>query len=248
MSEDADLSALENKDYPGRFIALGLTTDEFSKSVIAYGITGRSPPSQARRLVYSKLEGSDYQVIKVEVTDPEQLKKGNPDLLVYNAMIMSGLGVVVSNGRHTDSINRHFSQSNISSLSKGLADYEFEPDKPNYTPRIAGIAGSKRASLAIIRRADNGRALRNFFSFPMLPGKAWFISTYQGTNTDPLFAYEGDPEEIDLRGVSARENAQTLYEAINPDFRVSVAVVHRDFIKDTWEHYIVNHHDLKEDN
>ena len=91
-----DFSALKEMTYSGRAITIGMTLDE--NPFVGYTLTGRHPSSQARRLVY------ENDSIRIDVTDTEQLEKGNPSLLVYPAMVHVGNRIVASNGVHTNLI------------------------------------------------------------------------------------------------------------------------------------------------
>ena len=117
---------------------------------------------QARKL---EINESLNQII-VKPTDEETLKKGNPELLIYPAIIIKD-GIIVSNGKHTNDIilnyNNKLSSSEI--LLKSLKNWEYEPDEPNYTPRISGCI-TNDASLSVIKRSINSSCLKNFFQIP----------------------------------------------------------------------------------
>ena len=93
------LAYITNKEYLGRFFMIGRT--ESGKDFVAYAVTGRSPPSRARRL---EDEWDSEDRVRTSCTDPEQLKKGTPELLIYNAMQMANGNFIVSNGAQTDVI------------------------------------------------------------------------------------------------------------------------------------------------
>jgi IMP cyclohydrolase len=216
---------LKNRPYVGRFIILGKSPDKCNVAV--YGITGRSPSSQARRLVLKDLE------IKVEPTDPKVLAQGNIDLLVYPAVILR-YGIAVSNGKQTSDVARFLDGRNPSeALSMASANWDYEPDSPNFTPRISGGTFKELAALGIIKRGEDGKSVRDYFEVPMSPGQGSFISTYTGENKDPLPPFAGNPVQISLVGNNASEIAEQVYEAFAPqegakDFRVSVASVYED--------------------
>ena len=236
----ASLSTLE---YPGRLILLG-TSPGGDKAVVVYAITGRSPSSQARRLV-SRDHG-----IWVEPTDEAVLKKGNVDLLVYPALLVRAGGLAVSNGKQTGDILDRLSQRQnpAAVLAEALEEWDYEPDSPIFTPRISGCVKDGRAGLSVIRRGPGGLTLRNYFEVPGGAGHAALISTYQGPNLDPLPTFEGEPRAVVLSGTSPRETAEAVYEALAPgeaakDFRVAVSCVFAP-----WENpaecssHIVNRH------
>ncbi len=216
---------LKDRPYVGRFIILGKSPDK--RNVAVYGITGRSPSSQARRLVFKDLE------IKVEPTNPKVLAQGNIDLLVYPAVIFK-YGIAVSNGKQTTDVARCLDgRDPLEALSKASANWDYEPDSPNFTPRISGCTFHDMAGLGIIKRGADGSSLRDYFEVPMSPGQASFISTYTGENKDPLPPFAGNPVQIKVGGNSAREIAEQVYDAFAPqegakDFRVSVASAYED--------------------
>ncbi len=246
------LSNLVEMEYPGRFIIIGQDPSG-ENNVVVYGITGRSPPSQARRLI---LENNK---VFVEPTDEEELKKGNPDLLIYDAII-ANRALVVSNGAQTETIDHSYLQCQtypmtalVQAFSKtNSAKWSYEPD-PNFTPRIGGIVTRELdiAGLGILKRANNGETLRNYFEFPLIPGEGKLLATYTGINKNPLPSFEGEPMDILLEGKTPKEVAEAVYDAIGPkyrgedkDFRVSVAAAFqkRDVNEIKNKFYIVNRH------
>ena len=221
------LQSLKKMVYPGRCIIIGKSPG--GCAVVMYAITGRSPSSQARKLEID--EGA--QKIFVRPTDEDTLKTGNPDLLVYPAIIC-GSGIAVSNGKQTEDVFKFLGSaaSPAEILLKSQRSWEYEPDAPNFTPRISGcIAGG--AGLSVLKRAADGSVLRNFFEIPLIPGKGKMIATYTGANENPLPSFSGEPLDIDLPWASAEEAAQALYEALGPepggtDFRVAAACAFAD--------------------
>ena len=217
------LAPLKRMIYPGRMIAIGRDVSG-AHHIVLYAITGRSPSSQARKLV---AEGNR---IWTKPTDPEILKKGNPDLLVYPAIVL-GAGIAVSNGKQTSDIDPEGKESPIEVLERGLQKWSFEPDAPIYTPRINGcVLPSNRTALGLIRRGPGGEALRSFFELSLAPRQGKMISTYQGENTDPLPSFRGGPLDLTLAEATAADMAAAVYGALaprpgEPDFRVAVACV-----------------------
>ena len=217
---------LRRTAYPGRLLALGKARS--GRAVVLYAVTGRSPSSQARRLVL------DGRIVWTRPTDPEALKSGNPDLLVYPA-IRIGKGIAVGNGRQTADIDPDGGGSPVSILERGLADWSYEPDAPIHTPRISGcILPSGRSGVAVVRRGDEGEAFRSYFEFPRLAGRGRLISTYAGENAEPLPPFEGEPREVSFGEATARETAEAFYASLGPDerggpdFRVAVACLFAD--------------------
>jgi IMP cyclohydrolase len=216
------LSAME---YPGRLIALG-TAPGGTEAAIIYAITGRSPSSQARKLVCR--DGG----IWVQPTDEDVLKKGNVDLLVYPAVLFHEAGIAVSNGRQTADIRDRLvsAQDPVSVLAGALRGWDYEPDAPIFTPRISGCVRGGAAALSVVRRGPDGATRRSYFEAAAGPGRALMVSTYRGPNADPLPCFEGEPRETILEGATPAAAAGNVYEALgagNPgrDFRVAVACV-----------------------
>jgi IMP cyclohydrolase len=209
------------KEYPGRLIIIGKSRSA-GKVVIAYAITGRSPSSQARKILF---EGATAWV---RPTDEEILKQGQPDLLIYPAVRLAS-GIAVGNGRQTQSVHDAMSEGAdpTAVLAAAHAPWEFEPDAPNFTPRISGcVTSGERAALSIIKRSPGGGVLRHYYEFPLTPGEGYLIATYSGENRSPLPSFEGDPLPVKLDAPDAAAAAGELYAALapdagNPDFRVS---------------------------
>jgi len=215
---------LEDMEYPGRGIIIGNTKD--TELFCAYFLTGRSPSSQARKLVAG--EGK----ISTEPTDLNTISQGNIYLLVYNAILWKRDAIAVSNGNQTDSI--------LAGTLKGIwpfkectKDWEYEPDAPIYTPRINGRIlrnegphGRFLAELGIIRKGVDGKSERIDYSLDIEGGKkAYCITTYGGPNIKPLPIFEGKPFAVGFGSSSASGICQELGDMLNPEFRVSAATV-----------------------
>lgn len=236
------LSILGIREYPGRLIIIGKGPSGES-TVVVYAITARSPSSQAR---FMELEG---EVILVKPAGQALLKKGNPDLLLYPAVIL-GRGIAVSNGKQTTDIHKSLvrSQSAVEALVSGLSLWDYESDPPVFTPRIGGcvLPGKKSAALGIVKRAAGGTPLRHYFEIPLVPGKGMVISTYEGEDRDQLPPFRGEPFEVELEYSSARETAEAVYALLGPkeegrDFRVSIACIFsKSFEKGQFEIQVKN--------
>jgi len=217
------LECLSRMKYPGRTLAVGRDLSGMF-NVVIYAITGRSSSSQARRL---ELEAD---TIWTKPTDPEVLQKGNVDLLIYPAVILSE-GLAVSNGKQTSDIDVRSGHSPVRVLEEAMKNWAYEPDAPNFTPRISGcILPSNRAGLSVLKRAWSGDSLRFFYEIPLTPGKGKLLTTYSGENTDPLQSVSGDPVDLDLKEPTVRAMAEAVYAALRPpagaeDFRVAAACV-----------------------
>jgi IMP cyclohydrolase len=235
---------LSKLEYPGRLIALGAAPGG-KKAVIIYGITGRSPSSQARKLVFH--DGGVW----VQPTDKEALKKGNVDLLVYPAVLCHERGMAVSNGKQTEDICAGLAKAKhpVVILAEALERWDYEPDSPIFTPRINGCVGEGKAGLSLVRRGPDGVTLRSYFEVPLRPGTARLVSTYQGPNREPLPCFEGEPREIVLETTTPRETAEKIYDALKPripekDFRVAVASIFMNLAQPAdCDLHIINRHE-----
>jgi IMP cyclohydrolase len=231
-------------EYPGRLIAMG-TALGGGKAVIIYAITGRSASSQARKLVLR--DGG----IWVEPTDEDVLKKGNVDLLVYPAVLFGKAGIAVSNGKQTSDVRDLLLSGSdpVAVLSKAMADWEYEPDAPIFTPRISGCLIGGLSALSVIRRGPSSEALRNYYEVPLRAGEGRLISTYEGPNRDPLPSFAGEPRRIDLSEESAVATAETVFRELGPvfpgkDFRVAVACVFASLSRpEERDCHIINRHE-----
>lgn len=249
MSESLNgLKVLSDMDYPGRFIMLGRA--DRGDVVAVYGITGRSTSSQARRM--SKKETPSGFSICVEPTNLQLLKMGNPDLLLYTAIKVDLGNIVVSNGKQTDGLEHKLGYKNpIYSLVLHHKNLLYEPDEPNYTPRITGCLEHNDAAFCIIKRDDLGCAIRQYFEVSLSVGKGKLIATYTGENKTPLPSFTGEPLSVNLEGLtdSASITAKSFYDALAPknpalDFRVSVAAVHKS-LQGEIDISIINRADLE---
>jgi IMP cyclohydrolase len=212
-------------EYPGRLIVIGASAA--GPDVIVYAITGRSPSSQARRLVHR--DGGVW----VQPTDEATLKQGNVDLLVYPAILIGPNGIAVSNGKQTADIGDRLKPGlpPVAALAEALGGWDFEPDAPIFTPRISGALAGGTAALSVLRRGPSGQTLRNYYEVGLkAAGQGRLVSTYEGPNLDPLPVFRGEPRFVDMPGATAAETAAAVYLSLEPagpakDFRVAVACV-----------------------
>jgi IMP cyclohydrolase len=236
--------SLATLEYPGRLIIIG-ATGEAGRAAIVYAITGRSPSSQARKLVHR--DGG----IWVQPTDEKALKTGNVDLLVYPAVLIAGGGIAVSNGKQTADVARRIGAGPgpVSVLASALAGWDYEPDGPIFTPRISGCLAGNAAGLSVVRRGPSGETLRNNFEVGLRAGEGRLVSTYEGPNADPLPVFRGEPRFVGLAGTTAAEAAAAVYRDLAPppggkDFRVAVACLFADVAApDKADIRIINRHE-----
>jgi IMP cyclohydrolase len=239
------LESLSSREYPGRIVVIGQDSSGVN-TVIIYAITGRSPSSQARKLVV------EDNAIWVKPIDEKTLKKGNIELLVYPAIQFAPQGIAVSNGKQTSDIGTALTQyqNPVEVLSSSLSTWDYEPDSPIFTPRISGcVLAGRKAALGIIRRGPDGTSQRKFYEIQLTAGRGKMIATYSGKNVDPLPPFTEEPVEVGIQVKRADEMAEVVYDALGPeagmdDFRVSVACVFTsDFASRQEEIYIINRHE-----
>ena len=214
---------LRKMEYPGRVIIIGKSPQ--GDDVVMYAITGRSPSSQARRLEIDE----ENKNVFVKPTDEETLKTGQPELLVYSA-IMYDKGMVVGNGKQTEDINACMDKEKlpVEVLLDGQRKWDYEPDEPNYTPRISGCITNRGAALSVTKRAEDGAVIKHYFDIPMISGKGKMIATYTGVNEKPLPSFTGEPIDVEITSANADECVEAMYEMLGPqeeqpDFRVVAA-------------------------
>ena len=207
---------LESNAYPGRGIVLGRTADN-QYAVAAYFIMGRSENSRNR--VFTETEDG----IRTEAYDPSKMV--DPSLIIYHPVRKVGGDLVVTNGDQTDTIRDFLVEGK--SFGQSLHTREFEPDSPNYTPRISGIiAPDGSFKLSILKSADGDPSCchRFFYTYDKpLAGEARFIHTYMGDG-NPLPSFEGEPKRVILDAPDAETLADQIWNALNPDNKVSLFV------------------------
>ena len=189
------LTFLKETSYPGRGIVVG-------KDRVYYFIMGRSENSRNR--VFVETEDG----IRTEAHDPAKLQ--DPSLIIYHPVRRVEKGLIVTNGDQTDTIRDY------DDFRAGLMTREYEPDFPNYTPRISAfIYNDGSFDISILKHKD-GRCLREFFCYEGCEeGKGYFISTYQGDGS-PLPTFAGEPMEVTM------PEADEVWAALNSDNKVSL--------------------------
>ena len=230
-----DLTALLRiNHYPGRGIVLGASPDG-SKSVIAYFIMGRSEDSRNRVFV----ETPDG--IRTQAYDPAKLT--DPSLIIYAPVRVFGTSTIVTNGDQTDTIREGLAAGK--SFEEALRTRTFEPDGPNYTPRISGLLQKNGDYILSILKSAGGNPAscrRYFFEYEApLAGQGHFLHTYLGDGT-PLPSFEGEPEQVDIVCGTAEELANLLWASLNEENKVSLFVRYIDRKTGTWESVIKNKH------
>jgi IMP cyclohydrolase len=203
---------LRGNPYPGRGIILG--KNDGGDTYIVYFIMGRSENSRNRVFVPTE-DG-----IKTQAHDPDKMT--DPSLIIYHPVRFVGGRAIVTNGDQTENIAGTFKEGH--GLRCALRPREFEPDGPNYTPRISGVVyenGSYELSILKSFHGDPNCCCRNFFTFDTpVAGFGHFISTYKGDGS-PLPSFEGEPVTISVEG-TITEFARRVWESLNPDNKVSL--------------------------
>lgn len=210
---------LRQNSYPGRGIILGRSEDG-RNAVAAYFIMGRSANSRNR--VFTERDGG----IITEAAD--ESKMVDPTLIIYAPVRVLGDQItIVTNGDQTDTI--YDCMENGESFSKALRKRSFEPDGPNYTPRVSSYlkvtGGRMRYRMGIIKSDDGDpdSVERFFYEYPKpLPGEGRFLHTYDGDG-DPIPSFTGEPRRIAIRG-DIDAFTRTLWESLNEANKVSLFV------------------------
>ncbi len=224
---------LKGNPYPGRGILLGRSRDG-GRVVMAYFIMGRSENSRNR--IFEETEDG----IRTKAFD--ESKMTDPSLIIYHPVrLMEGGMTIVTNGDQTDTIRDHLLQGHC--YRHALNTRTFEPDGPNWTPRISGVVkpdGSYNLSILKSLEGDPACCCRYFYEYASpVAGVGHFISTYQGPG-EPLPSFEGEPRRVWLGDESARELAGKLWEALNADNKVSLYVRTVDLASGKADAVIVN--------
>ncbi|MCL6590715.1 MAG: IMP cyclohydrolase [Firmicutes bacterium] len=221
---ESNLGLLKNNPYPGRGIVIGMTPD--SKHLVQiYWIMGRSENSRNRIFV------NENGFVKTEAFDPAKVK--DPSLIIYYAAKHLAGAHIVTNGDQTDTIYAAFTRGNNGAGSRAFEDAldtrKFEPDAPNYTPRISGLVdlNDPKAAyqLSILKSVTHNpnHCVRQYFSYEQaLPGFGHCLHTYSGDG-DPLPSFAGEPYLVPLWN-GADEVESNYWDALNEENRISMLV------------------------
>ena len=225
---------LRENSYPGRGIILGKSPDG-TKAAAAYFIMGRSENSRNRIFV------EDGEGIRTQAFDPSKLT--GPSLIIYAPVRVLGNKTIVTNGDQTDTIYEGMDRQ--LTFEQSLRSREFEPDGPNYTPRISGIMhienGTYNYAMSILKSSDGCPDSCHRFTFAYenpKAGEGHFIHTYQ-CDGNPLPSYEGEPKRIQIPD-DIDAFTELLWNSLNEDNKVSLFVRYIDIETGTYETRIVN--------
>lgn len=225
---------LKENSYPGRGIIIGRTADG-TKAVTAYFIMGRSVNSRNRVFV------EDGEGIRTQAFDPSKLS--DPSLIIYAPVRVLGKDTIVTNGDQTDTAYDGLKAG--LTFEQSLRSRQFEPDGPNYTPRISGVMtvadGKYEYSMSILKSNNGDPDCNNRYTFSYdnpKAGEGRFIHTYM-SDGDPLPSFEGEPELIGIEG-NIDEFTDMLWNSLNEDNKVSLFVRYIDIATEKYETRIVN--------
>lgn len=225
---------LENNSYPGRGIVIGRSQDG-QYAVTAYFIMGRSVNSRNRVFV------EDGEGIRTKAFDPAKLS--DPSLVIYAPVRVLGNKTIVTNGDQTDTIYELMDKQQT--FEQALRTRSFEPDAPNYTPRISGILhienGTYNYAMSILKSSQNrpDSCLRQTFAYEHpFAGEGHFIHTYQGDG-DPLPSFVGEPLCVGITG-GIDEFTDMVWNSLHEENKVSLFVRYIEIASGKYETRIVN--------
>jgi IMP cyclohydrolase len=201
---------LKNNEYPGRGIVIGKNGDY---AVIAYFIMGRSENSRNR------IFEAYGDCIRTKAFDESKLI--DPSLIIYSPVRVINGNTIVTNGDQTDTVFDFLSEGKT--FEDALRTRTFEPDPPNFTPRISGILNGYDYKLSILKSAEgNGTTQRRFFYDYENPlsGQGHFIHTYK-CDGDPIPSFVGEPKLVEIKG-DINEFTNSIWESLNSSNKVSL--------------------------
>lgn len=211
---------LKSNEYPGRGIVVGKTPDGLH-AVIAYFIMGRSVNSRNRIFVFV----DNGEGIRTQAFDESKLS--DPSLIIYSPVKVLDRYTIVTNGDQTDTIYDMMKEGKT--FRQALATREFEPDGPNYTPRISAILdinnGSFNYSMSILKSNNGNPCACNRYTFDYenpVSGEGHFIHTYMHDG-NPLPSFEGEPKLVDIKN-DMDEFAEGIWNSLNEENKVSLFI------------------------
>ena len=225
---------LQNNAYPGRGIVIGRSRDG-RKAVTAYFIMGRSSNSRNRVFV------TEGEGIRTQAFDPSKLE--DPSLIIYAPVRVLGKDTIVTNGDQTDTIYDGLKEG--LTFEQSLRSREFEPDGPNYTPRISGVMhiedGKYDFAMSILKSNNGDPDCCNRYTYTYdnpKAGEGRFIHTYMHDG-NPLPSFTGEPKVVEIDG-DIESFTNLVWESLNEDNKVSLFVRFIDIETGSYETRIVN--------
>ncbi len=225
--------SVKENPYVGRGIVIGKTADG-SKAIIAYFIMGRSENSRNRVFI----ENGEEVIIKPF----DESKVEDPSLIIYSPIKKLDNKLIVTNGDQTDTIYNYIKAGKT--FEEGLETREFEPDAPNFTPRISGMLTFGKEDftykMSILKSADEkGSACSRYtFSFPAVNGLGHFIHTY-ACDGNPLPTFQGEPERTEIPN-EIDDLVQEIWGNLNEENKISLYVRYIDLKTGTMENRMIN--------
>ena len=231
---EENFQKLSQNPYPGRGIVLGTSAD--GKALVqVYWIMGRSENSRNRVFV------EEGEGIRTQAFDPSKLT--DPSLIIYAPVRVLGNKTIVTNGDQTDTIYEGMDRQ--LTFEQSLRSREFEPDGPNYTPRISGImhleGGTYNYAMSILKSNNGNPSGCNRYTFAYenpAAGEGHFIHTYMHDG-NPLPSFEGEPKLVDVAD-DIDAYTELLWNALNEENKVSLFVRYIDIASGEYETRIVN--------
>ncbi len=227
---------LSTNSYPGRGIVIGRSQDG-TKAVTAYFIMGRSENSRNRIFV------TEGEGIRTQAYDPSKLT--DPSLIIYAPVRVLGNQTIVTNGDQTDTIYEGMDQQ--LTFEQSLRSRQFEPDAPNYTPRISGILhienGKYNYAMSILKSNQGNPDSCHRYTFAYenpAAGEGHFIHTYM-EDGNPLPSFEGEPKWVEIPG-EIDSFTKMVWNSLNPDNKVSLFVRYINLADGTYQTQIINKH------
>ncbi len=229
---------IEGNSYVGRGIVLGLTPDG-TKAVAAYFIMGRSPNSRNRIFV------KEDRSLKILPYDSSKVE--DPSLIIYYPIRVYGDSIIVTNGDQTDTVYDYMARGK--SFEDALMTRTFEPDYPNWTPRISGMidlngySGKEnplRFKLSILKSADaeGSGCSRFFYNYEAIEGEGRFIHTYM-CDGSPIPTFTADPELVDLPD-HIDQFTDDIWNNLDSDNRISLYVRYTDIVSGEFTDRLIN--------
>lgn len=225
---------LTKNTYPGRGIIVGKSQDG-SSAVVAYFIMGRSENSRNRIFL------ADKEGLKTQAFDPSKMT--DPGLIIYSPVRILEDCLIVSNGDQTDTICEGLLEGKT--FEESLRERTFEPDAPNYTPRISALVDFRgedmRLSLSILKSDENdgSSCIRNTYTYDRIKeGSGRFIHTYR-EDGNPLLSFRGEPKKVEIKG-DIEQFSQMLWQSLNEENKISLFVRYIDLKSKRTETKIIN--------
>ena len=220
--------------YPGRGIVIG-TSEDGKYAVCAYFIMGRSENSRNRVFV------EDGEGIRTQAFDPSKME--DPSLIIYAPVRVLGNSTIVTNGDQTDTVYDLMKEGKT--FEESLRTREFEPDAPNYTPRISGLMnvenGKYDFAMSILKsnNGDPSQCLRFTYTYDNpKAGEGYFIHTYM-QDGNPLPSFEGEPTRVNIAG-NIDTFTNNVWNALNADNKVSLFTRYIEIATGKYETRIIN--------